>query len=107
MEIVKEVFVVIENKPGTLGDLCGQLARKKINIEAVGVFQDTAKLVVSKTGEAVKLLKDLKYEVEVREVLKADLENKPGELAFVTSKIGSAGINIEYCYGTMSRHQNE
>ena len=32
-----------------------------------------------------------------------DLENKPGALAELTTKLGEEGINIEYCYGTLSR----
>jgi hypothetical protein len=32
-----------------------------------------------------------------------DLANKPGALAELTSKLGDEGINIEYCYGTLSR----
>lgn len=42
MERVTEIFVVLENKPSTLGDLCSHLAENGINIDAIGVFQDTA-----------------------------------------------------------------
>jgi hypothetical protein len=32
------------------------------------------------------------------------LENRPGALAEVATRIGDEGINIEYCYGTLSRN---
>jgi hypothetical protein len=36
-------------------------------------------------------------------VIRVDLENRPGALAEVTTKLGNKGINIEYCYGTLSK----
>ena len=92
----------MENKPATLGELCSHLAENGINIEAIGVFHDTAKLYVKNVGKAVKTLQKLKYVTEIRDVLKVELENTPGALADLSSKLGNKGINIEYCYGTLS-----
>ncbi len=106
MERVTEIYVVLENKPSVLGDLCGHLAENGINIEALGVFHDTAKLVVSNLNKALKILGRLNYITEQRDVLLIDLENKPGALGEVATKLGDEGINIEYCYGTLSRKTN-
>ncbi|MEW5899985.1 MAG: ACT domain-containing protein [Acidobacteriota bacterium] len=103
MEKITEIFVVLENRPSTLGELCSHLAENEINIEAIGVFQDTAKLYVKNVNKATKLLTRLNYTTELRDVLRLDLENRPGALAEVTSKLGNRGVNIEYCYGTLSR----
>ena len=103
MERITEIFVILENKPSKLGELCTYLAENEINIEAIGVFHDTAKLCVQNLNKAVKLLGKLNYIVELRDVLKVDLENRPGALAEVTTKLGDEGINIEYCYGTLAR----
>ena len=46
----------LENKPSVLGDLCGHLAEAGINIDSIGVFHDTAKLVVSNLNKALKIL---------------------------------------------------
>lgn len=105
-ERITELYVILENKPSVLGDLCSFLAENEVNIEAIGVFHDTAKLAVQNLNKAVKLLGKLSYIVELRDVLKVDLENKPGALAEVTTKLGDEGINIEYCYGTLSRQGN-
>ncbi len=106
MERITEIFVILENKPSKLGEMCSYLAENGINIEAIGVFQDTAKLYVMNVNKAVKLLSKLNYTTELRDVLKVDLENRPGALAEVTSKLGDNGINIEYCYGTLSHKGN-
>jgi hypothetical protein len=100
MERITEIFVVLENRPSTLGELCSYLAEHKLNIEAIGVFQDTAKLYVK---NVMKLLDKLEYTTEMRDVLKVDIENRPGALAEIATKLGDKGVNIEYCYGTLSK----
>ena len=105
MEKITELFVVVENKPGALGELLGCLGREKINIEAIGLFQDVAKLSVSDVDRAVKVLRQHNYQVELREVLRLHLDNKPGSFALVVSRIGAAGINIDYCYSTVATGQ--
>jgi hypothetical protein len=104
MERITEIYVVLENRPSVLGELCTYLAENEINIEAIGVFHETAKICVKNLNKALKLLTKQNYMTELRDVLLVDLENTPGALADVTSKLGDEGINIEYCYGTLSRH---
>jgi len=106
IERITELYVILENKPSVLGDLCSFLAENEINIDAIGVFHDTAKLYVQNLNKAVKLLGKLNYIVELRDVLKVDLENRSGALADLTTKLGDEGINIEYCYGTLARKGN-
>lgn len=106
MERITEIFVVLENKPSTLGDLCSHLAENGINIDAISVFQDTAKLLVSNVNKAMKILSKLDYTTELRDVLLVQLENRPGALSEMATKLGNKGINIEYCYGTLSKKKN-
>jgi hypothetical protein len=106
MERVTEIYVILENKPSMLGDLCSHLAENGINIDSIGVFHDTAKILVSNLNKALKLLGKLNYITEQRDVLRVDLENRPGALAEMATKLGDEGINIEYCYGTLGRKGN-
>ena len=103
MEKITELFIVVENKAGALGELLGHLSREKINIEAVGLFQDVAKLSVSDVDRAAKALGRAGYQVELRKVLRLDLDNKPGSFAFVAARLGAARINIDYCYATVGK----
>jgi hypothetical protein len=103
MEKITEIFVVLENRPSTLGELCSYLAENKVNIEAIGVFQDAAMLYVNNTNKAMKVLSKADYTADLRDVLKVELENRPGALADVASKLGNKGVNIEYCYGTLTK----
>ena len=105
MERITELFVVVENRPGALGELLGHLAKEKINIEAIGLFQDVAKISVSDVDRAMKALSRGRYQAELREVVRLDLDNTPGSFALVASRLGKAGINIDYCYATVAKGQ--
>jgi hypothetical protein len=105
MEKIQELFVVVENRPGALGELLGHLSREKINIEAIGLFQDVAKISVNDLERARKVLVQHHYQVETRGVLRIELDHKPGSFAAVASRLGSAGLNIDYCYGTVGKGQ--
>lgn len=98
MQVIKELYVILENKPGALGEFSEVLAKNKINVETIGVFGDSAKLIVQNPDEVKKVLEKNNYTVETRDVLRAELKNKPGELAYITSRIGHVGINIDYLY---------
>ncbi len=105
MERITELFVVVDNEPGALGALLGHLGKEKVNIEAIGVFQDVAKLSVSDVDKAMKALLKGRYQAERREVLRLELGHKPGAFGAVASQLGSAGINIDYCYATVAKGQ--
>jgi hypothetical protein len=109
MERITEIFVLLDDKPSTLGNLCAYLSEEEINIESIGVFHDTAKIYVKNLNKAVKALSKREEYAnhELRDVLLVDIENKPGALAELTTKLGDEGINIEYCYGTLSRKSDK
>ncbi len=101
IERITEIYVVLENRPSQIGELCARLAENEINIEAIGVFHETAKLYVKNLNKALKVLGKENYMTELRDVLLCEIENTPGALADLTSKLGDEGINIEYCYATL------
>lgn len=103
MEKIKELYVILENRANALGELLDILSKNKINIETIGVFGDSAKLLVNNVEKTKRLLEKNNYVVEIRDVLRAELQNKPGELAYLTSRLGHVGINIDYLYSAI-RH---
>jgi hypothetical protein len=102
MPIATELTIRMDNRPGSLGKICRELADREINILA---FQSipSAKtilvcIVVDKptAAEAIFDAEGISYtETEVAQV---QLRNAPGELARVASKLGDANININYAY---------
>ena len=60
------------------------------------------RLLAGDTDKAVDLLSKNDYVFDVMPVIALELENKPGELAKITTKFGEKGININYVYGSVS-----
>ena len=105
MEKIKELYVVIENRPKSTGEMLRIIKKKNISIFGVGIFQDTARLYVSDSKQAYQVLHENNYVVEEREVLRVLMPNHPGALMELTTKLGNAGININYLYGALEPKQ--
>jgi hypothetical protein len=60
------------------------------------------RLLVGDTDQAVNLLAKNEYVFDVMPVIALELENRPGEMAKITTKFGEEGININYVYGSVS-----
>lgn len=106
MEIVKQLAIFLENKPGALFRLTKDLAEKGINILAISV-SDTVdhavvRLIVDKPEKATFALEETGALVVEKDLLKVCVENKPGKLAEFCGKLEEKGINIEYAYGSCS-----
>lgn len=102
MEKIKELFVILEDRPKALGEMLGVLAKENIKIETMAVFVDSAKLIIKNIDKAQKILKQHNYATEIRNVVRTKVENKTKELSYITERIGHVGINISYIYGTTS-----
>ena len=60
------------------------------------------RLLAGDTDKAVELLSQNDFIFDVMPVIALELENRPGELADISSKFGEEGININYVYGSVS-----
>ncbi len=60
------------------------------------------RLLVDDTDKAINILEANDYLFDTLDVIAVRLENRPGELAKITTKFGEAGININYVYGSVS-----
>lgn len=105
MDTILELFVLLEDKPGSISELTRILKKKRISIFAIGLFIDTARLYVSHPEKALKAIQENNYQAELREVLRVQLPNRQGALMDLTQKLANAKINIKYMYGTMEENQ--
>lgn len=99
---VEQIAIFLENKSGRMADITAILAQNGINIRAMSLA-DTAdfgilRLIVNDTEKARKVLKESGFTVGTTEVLVAEVEDKPGGLAYVLQVIKDGGLNIEYMY---------
>ncbi len=102
MSIVKQLTILLENKPGALAQACSELATKDINILAMSVL-DTIdsgliRMVVSDPARAKKVLEGSGLNVIETDVLALEMTDKPGTLAEIARQLYKARIHIEYAY---------
>jgi len=104
MEIVRQLSVFLENKPGVLAEVGAALGEKDVNILGISVSDtvdhSVVRLVVSEPALAREVLEARGTLVIENEVLQLDLDDAPGILAEVAGTLAAAEVNIEYAYGT-------
>ena len=102
MDIVKQLALFLENKPGTLGAVCDELAKAKINIYALTISDtvdhSVVRMVVSDSNRALMILGERGVLVVENDVLMIENSNKPGSLGRIAHRLAAAKINIEYAY---------
>ena len=102
MEIVHQLSLFLENKPGTLAAVCKELAHHKINIFALTISDSVdhaiVRMVVSETRKALEMFEARGVLVVESKVLMIENSNKPGSLALIAARLAKAKINIEYAY---------
>jgi hypothetical protein len=102
VEVQLSVFLV--NKPGILAQVTRALAQEKINIVAMTLVDSqehgVLRFVAEDTGAARATLGHLNLPTTETEVLRMELNNRPGALADVAGLLGENHININYAYCT-------
>lgn len=100
---MKDLTIVLENRPGTLASIGESLGRAGVNIEGFCGFpadgQATGHLLVEDAAAARQAIEQGGARVTgERDVLVLNVENKPGVLGQMARKIADAGVNIELVY---------
>jgi hypothetical protein len=103
MPTVKEFTLRLDDQPGTLGKLCQALAEQDVNILAFQSFplengNSSVRLVLDNPLVAKTVFDDRRTDYTETEVAQVRLAHHPGELALAASRLGLAGINIDYGY---------
>lgn len=111
MAIVKQLSVMVEDKPGALAQVCTELAQVAVNISAVMISkpsrgQAPLRLVVSQPETAKKVLHSLKIQYTEEEVLVVRLKERPGALGRVTRKLAEQEIDVRYAYGSIEKNSD-
>lgn len=107
MPKARQLTVWTEDRPGMLGKVASALATRKVNIVAfwAGVAKDrwAIRMIVDKPAVAKKHLGEQDWEMSEEDVVVVTLADKPGSLGSVASKLGAAGINIDYAYTSRAK----
>jgi hypothetical protein len=99
---IKQLSLFIENKPGTLNNVCRVLKENDINIctlsladtEQFGIMR----LLIHDWKNAKEVLENAGFVANVTEVLALPVADHPGGLAYLLEILDENKINIEYMY---------
>jgi hypothetical protein len=98
-----DIAVQLEDRPGTLAELGEVAGQKGVNLEGVCGFpcegvglihvlvEDVASARNAFDGAGITI-------AEEREVLVADIEDRPGALGRLTRRLADAGLNLDLVY---------
>jgi hypothetical protein len=104
MALKKQLSVTVVNQAGEGAKLCAIFKDAGINIEALSICEFTeggvVRLVLSDDREALALLRGKGYGVLVRVVLALALDDRPGILGEVLTRLAKNRHNVNYCYGS-------
>ena len=103
---MKDLTVILKNKPGALADMGETLGKNNINIEGLCGFplkdEGIIHVLVEDDTTTRWILENAGFEVRaVRDVIVLDIGNiagKPGTGGKLARKIGNAGVNIDLIY---------
>ena len=107
---MRDIEILLENKPGALALMGETLGKNKISLEGGGVFQDgdvsIAHFLVEEAERAKEELAKVQIKVvKIRDVIIQKLrQDVPGQLAMFCRKMADANVNILVQY---SDHSNQ
>ena len=100
--MIRQLSVLVENKPGSLMEVTSRLTEAHVYIRVVDNFDapdfGILRMVVDKPQEAKEYLTTRGYVVSVHEVMGVELEDKKGNLNQMLSILAEGKLNINYIY---------
>ena len=103
---INQLSILLENKPGSLKNICRLLADNNIDISTLSVA-DTRdfgilRLIVKEWERAKKVLTEHGLAVTVTGVVAVEVENRPGGMCKILDTLDRYAINVEYLYAFVS-----
>jgi len=100
--IIKQISLFAENKPGKLATVAGVLGEANVNIRALTIAEagdfGVIRMVVDDTQKAYEVLNEKGFTVSITGVIGAEVRDIPGELYRIAGILGDNGVNIDYAY---------
>jgi hypothetical protein len=105
-KIVTQLSVHMENRPGALAELTGELVDAGVNIQAISVPDTgefgTVRLLPDNVMEARTALEEAGHAHTAVDVLEVELPHRPGVLMEMARLLADNNLVIRYAYATIS-----
>ena len=101
---MKSCSIQLTDRPGDLARVADALAGRRVNIKGLAAIRAAGQALVHIIPDDIEAARSAFEEANIRftesEVHTVLLENKAGQLADVTRRLGEAGVNLEAVYLT-------
>ncbi len=108
---IAQISVSVENRPGTLNEICEILESELINIKGVMASSVLTPVqvhfIVDDPDKAENVLKSNGYDVSQKEVIAVASPDHPGGLNAVLRPLTQGDINIETLYPFIAPHSDD
>ncbi|MFP4655525.1 MAG: ACT domain-containing protein [Methanohalobium sp.] len=105
--VLKQISVFAENKPGRLANIADKLKSADVNIRAFNIAEagefGIIRMVVDNPDNAYEALHNTGFTVSETDVLGIEMEDVPGSLSNIAKNLGEHGINIDYSYAFVTK----
>ena len=104
MARVTQLRIAAPHAPGTLAQICTELAKVAVNISAIMAAPEQPegiRIVATPLATARKTLDTLGFAYKEEDAVAVRVTDRPGALGRVTRKLADAGINVLYAYGSI------
>lgn len=101
--MLKNLTVILENRPGALAGACEAIGHAGVNIEGLCCFTSAGVAIlyvaVADGTAARRAVEQAGLKVsEERDVAVIEVEDRPGGAAMALRRIANAGVNVELAY---------
>ena len=100
--IIKQLSVFLENKTGRLTEMTKILSEQDINISAFSMAETAdygiTRCIVTKPEEAIKVLKENRFSVNMTDVVCLTVPHEPGGLYKALKILSENNVAVEYMY---------
>lgn len=105
----RDLTLALPNRPGTGAELTEAIARAGINLDgacAVGTGSESIVHLLAGDTEAIRqAIEGTGFEVrDERDVVIAEIENRPGAFAEILRRLADAQVNVEFAYAAADGH---
>lgn len=109
--VLKQLSVVLANRPGELSKLSDLLGDEGINIRAIAAATEEEKsvvrFVVDNPRKALAVFQGRNYAVTTQDVFAVETPDHPGGMNAVLKPLKEAGINVIFFYPLIGRYRGE
>ena len=109
--LIKQVTVQLENRPGVLSTISEVLGEEHVNIRGISVTEtadfSVVRFIADLPDKAYNVLSSHNFTARIKNVIAVEVPDHPGGLSAILKPFKENNINVHYLYAHLGkRHDN-